>query len=584
MKTANDQKGFILPTILAFLFILIVLGGSIIMISLQTQTQALRHSYVQIAHIASKAAIDYAEEQYELDSSYNGTAEQDLFVTDRYRVTIEVDILYNETSTSKRVQAYGRVYIPEYNAAAQFVRDIKASIIRNGEVVADIDPEDFDPVVWLDANYTESLTKYSPPNEQSITALYGSANQDIVEEGGSNASTSSNRGRLDFSGDDLEMSWDGSSLGNQKIGLRFRGLNVNKNDVIEEAYIQFQTDETKTAGAVQLLVQGVASDNASGFSGNYAVTNATKTTASVTWTPPNWNVVGSTSANERVNVTNIVQEIVNRNGWTSGNNIAFSISWVTGSGVRTAEKGQNPGNPVLYVRRPASGSSNFASTNGDQIDTWLDRSLNGNNAVFTYGSRPTLATNQVNGLNAVRFSASGALRGVINGSTTGTAMTAFMVAKPSTSSSSSARYFTFMNTSQSSDSNTYDGVIPFMQQSTSSTMNNYYRNQTGESSSNAINNTWRVYSSRISNSGAGSVERLLVNGAENYSETISNISYNLNEYLVGGTRSSSSGANYANYDVAELIFYNKSLSCDEMQGIENNLGAKYGITIQDKTC
>ena len=102
----HSKNGFILPTILVFITILSVLGASIVSISLQTQTQAIRHSYVQIAHIASKAAIDYAEEQYELNSGYTGTPEEDLMVNTKYRVTIEVVILYNESSTAKRIQAY----------------------------------------------------------------------------------------------------------------------------------------------------------------------------------------------------------------------------------------------------------------------------------------------------------------------------------------------------------------------------------------------------------------------------------------------------------------------------------------------
>jgi hypothetical protein len=578
----NRQTGFILPTILIFIVILSVLGSSIILISLQTQTQAIRHSYVQIAHIASKAAIDFAEEQYELNSTYNGTAEQDLLVNTKYRVTIEVDILYNESSNAKRIQAYGRVYIPEYNTSAQFVRDIKASIIRNGEVVADIDPSDYDPLIWLDANFSESLTKLNPPSEQFIDALYGSTNQDITEEGGSNASTSGNRGLQNYTGDDLEMSWDGNSLGNQKIGLRFRNVTANSGDTIEESYIQFTTDETKQAGSIQLLVQGIAQDNASGFSGTYAVTNAPKTTASVTWTPANWNVVGASGANERVNVTSIVQEIVNRPGWVTGNNIAFAISWVSGSGVRTAEKGQSSSpKPQLYIRRPASGSGNFASVDGDSVNSWLDRSVNGYNADFTYGTRPVLRTNQINGLNAVQFSADGALRSVLSPTVSDQSLTAFMVARPRYTTTNSARFMSLMNTAQSSDSNTYDGIIPFYQQTNTSTMANYYRNQTGETLSNAINDSWSVFSSRMS---ANFVERLLRNGTDNYSETISNMNYSVNEFFLGGTRAASSGSFFADADIAEVVIYDKALTCQEIQGIEDHFETKYNITVATKAC
>jgi len=576
----KQDRGFILPTILVFLMILTILGTTIIMISLQTQSQALRHSYVQIAHIASKAAIDYAEEQYELNSAYNGTPEQDLTVTDRYRVTIEVVILYNESSSSKRVQAFGRVYIPDFNAAAQFVRDIKASVIRNGVVVANVDPSDYDPLLWLDANSPDALTRFNPPNEQFISSVYGSTNRDITEEGGANASSAGNRGLQNYSGDDLEMSWDGNSLGNQRIGLKWRGVTANSGETIDEAYIQFTTDETKQAGAVQLLVQGIAQDSAASFNGTYAVTNAPKTTASVTWIPPNWNVVGASGANERVNVTSIVQEIVNRPGWVSGNSIAFSVSWITGSGVRTAEKGSAAQTPVLYIRRPTAGG-NFASANGDQINSWIDISLNNQNANYAYGTRPILQTNQINGLNAVRFSANGVLRSAITPTASGSSMTAFMVARPRSSGSTNARYLSLMNTAQNSDSDNFNGVVPFMQQSNSQTMQSFYRNQTAETLSNARNDTWSVYSSRIS---ASYVERLLRNGTDNFSETVSNLNYSINEIFVGGTRSTSSGANYANFDVAEVVVYNKLLTCNEMQGLEDHFEIKYGISVTTKTC
>lgn len=576
----KQDRGFILPTILVFLMILTILGTTIIMISLQTQSQALRHSYVQIAHIASKAAIDYAEEQYELNSAYNGTPEQDLTVTDRYRVTIEVVILYNESSSSKRVQAFGRVYIPDFNATAQFVRDIKASIIRNGVVVANVDPSDYDPLLWLDANSPNALTRLNPPNEQFISSVYGSTNRDITEEGGANASSAGNRGLQNYTGDDLEMSWDGNSLGNQRIGLKWRGVTANSGETIDEAYIQFTTDETKQAGAVQLLVQGIAQDSAASFNGTYAVTNAPKTTASVTWVPPNWNVVGASGANERVNVTSIVQEIVNRPGWVSGNSIAFSVSWITGSGVRTAEKGSAAQTPVLYIRRPTTGG-NFASANGDQINSWIDISLNNQNANYAYGTRPILQTNQINGLNAVRFSANGVLRSAITPTASGSSMTAFMVARPRSSGSTNARYLSLMNTAQNSDSDNFNGIVPFMQQSNSQTMQNFYRNQTAETLSNTLNDTWSIYSSRIS---ASNVERLLRNGTDNFSETVSNLNYSINEIFVGGTRSTSSGTNYANFDVAEVVVYNKLLTCTEMQGLEDHFEIKYGISVTTKTC
>jgi Tfp pilus assembly protein PilX len=134
-KTEKSQSGFAMPMILTFIILIGVVGTSLVQSSVQTNGSAVLHSQVQIAHIASKAAIDYAEEQYEINSSYTGTAEQDLFVNDFYRATIEVQILYNESSSAKRVQGIGRVYIPETSSNAKVVRDIKSTIITNPIIV-----------------------------------------------------------------------------------------------------------------------------------------------------------------------------------------------------------------------------------------------------------------------------------------------------------------------------------------------------------------------------------------------------------------------------------------------------------------
>jgi type II secretory pathway pseudopilin PulG len=584
MRAVKIQKGFAMPMVLAFLVIIGLLGSSIVQSTVQTNGSAVRHSQVQIAHIASKAAIDFAEEQYELNSGYSGTAEQDLFSNDYYRATIEVTVLYDEGSNAKRVQGTGRVYIPETSSTAKVVRDIKSTIIRNGEVIytlGQVDPATFSPLLWLDANEPNALYKSAVTNTQTITALYGSSNGDIVEEGGADATTVSNRGLLSFGGDDLEMSWDGSSLGHQTIGLRFRGLNVPKNAVIDNAYIQFTTDETKSAGVVQLLAEGVATDDSSSWSGTYAVTNSPKTAASYTWSPSNWNSVGASGVNERLTVTNIVQELVNRTGWSVGNDASFSISWMTGSGVRTAEKGQNGSHPRLFIQW--SSPAGIATANGDSIEQWYDKSGNNNNALFTFGARPKLQLSQINGLDAVRFSSDGALLATLSASVTSQHLTVFAVMLPRTSSSTDARFVSLMNDSQNDDNNTANGIIPLMKSGSSSTLTQRYNNSGGETLSSAIDGAWGVFTSQLSGS-SSSNEWLLKNSTPENKSNVLSPNYTVNQIYVGGRRSVSSGVNYANMDLAELIVYNRQFTCTEMQQIENYLEVKYDRSYGEKTC
>lgn len=587
-----SQQAFMMPVVLTFMVIITTLGLSLLQVSLQAQSSSIRYSYLQMAHIGSKAAIDYAEEAYELNPSYNGTPEQDLVVTAKYRVTIEVVVLYDQGSNAKRVQAYGRVYIPETDAVADFVRDIQASVIRNGEVIVCatcgtggggstiVDPATYEPLLWLDANEPNSLIKPSVSSQnQYISSLHGSSYDDVVEQRGSDAWF--NQGDLSFNSDDLEMSWDGSSRGHQSIGLRFRSLNAPNSANINEAYIQFKTDETKWSGALQLLVEGVSSDDAPTWSGDYAVDNAPKTTATYTWTPPNWNVVGASGANERVDVTSIVQEIVNRGGWSPSNDIAFSIKWVQGAGIRTAESGKYSTGPLLYVDWDTGSGGGYATANGDQVGTWVDKSINNNDAAHVFGSAPVLTKGAINGLDAVRFSNNGNLLSSLSSVSSNGSITAFVVMLPRTTSTSDARFLTAMNSAENNDSTVYDGVVLFRKLGTSSTLQQYYRNQNGESISSGVDNDFSIYTSRLSDIW---VERLLENGVDNYSSLISNINYDIDQIYIGGGRSNSSGAYYADADIAEVIVYDKGLSCEELNEVEAYLGDRYAVPVTIKTC
>ncbi len=134
---------------------------------------------------------------------------------------------------------------------------------------------------------------------------------------------------------DLELVYDNWARGNQHVGLRFRNISIPQGATIEDAYIQFTTDETNSGGT-NLTVWAHDTDNASQFSTNrYNVSSRSKTSASAAWAPSAWNSVSESGSNQRTpNLKSLVQEVVNRGGWQSGNALAFIIS---GSGERTAE-------------------------------------------------------------------------------------------------------------------------------------------------------------------------------------------------------------------------------------------------------
>jgi len=138
---------------------------------------------------------------------------------------------------------------------------------------------------------------------------------------------------VDLTSSDLELVVEGPV--NQVVGVRFAGVSLPDGAVIHSASVQFIADETD-GSASSLTVQGHDADNAATFTtGASNVSSRSRTTASVAWSPPAWSTIGEAGANQRTpNLAAVVQEIVDRPGWVSGNPLAFIV---TGSGRRTAE-------------------------------------------------------------------------------------------------------------------------------------------------------------------------------------------------------------------------------------------------------
>ncbi len=163
----------------------------------------------------------------------------------------------------------------------------------------------------------------------TTTCISINSSSDDAEEHGVN-------GSISFTSTDIEMVFDDfQSSGNQTVGLRFNSVDVPQGAIISNAYIQFTTDEINT-GATNLTIVGEDVDNASPFTTTTnEITNRTKTQASASWNPPDWNLVGEQSAAQQTtDISSIIQEIVDRSGYAINNSMVIVI---TGTGERTAE-------------------------------------------------------------------------------------------------------------------------------------------------------------------------------------------------------------------------------------------------------
>lgn len=107
-------------------------------------------------------------------------------------------------------------------------------------------------------------------------------------------------------------------------GFRFTSITIPKNAEIVEAYITInQARHPTLTTAPQGTWYAWAHDNAPAFSGGNIPSAVTKTSASAAWVAA---ASGSKAATQHT-VTSIIQEIVNRSGWSSGNAInLFAIA------------------------------------------------------------------------------------------------------------------------------------------------------------------------------------------------------------------------------------------------------------------
>lgn len=134
--------------------------------------------------------------------------------------------------------------------------------------------------------------------------------------------------------DDTPSSWvadtakfSGTPADNDRFGMRFGNIAVSPGATIVSATLDIYVE--RIYREPRMIAHGVDADNPAQFSSSNLPTNNTLTTASGEY---NFSGEGSatnyTVLNERkvIDVTAIVQEIVDRGGWASGNAMSFILS------------------------------------------------------------------------------------------------------------------------------------------------------------------------------------------------------------------------------------------------------------------
>ena len=179
----------------------------------------------------------------------------------------------------------------------------------------------------------------------------------VVRQSSDDAEEHGSTGAVSLKSIDLELGEDYD--GAQSVGLRFENLEIPRGAAISQAYLEFTADRAEDEPA-SLVFRGQAIDSAPTFvRARDDISSRSKTSASVAWSNvPPW--AKAEEVHKTPDLSSIVQEIVNRQGWSSGSSLVFMVA---GSGqrpavsydgaIRDAEPGWAPRLYVHYAGAPA---------------------------------------------------------------------------------------------------------------------------------------------------------------------------------------------------------------------------------------
>lgn len=581
----KQQNGFLMPTVVVIFGVCIVILLAVFQYVITTTNLASQVVYRQVALTAARGALDYGKDQFDANVNYNGTAETTMFTNGTYRVTYELYPIPGGLSAdgrTMRAQGIGRVYLPADGTTARYSRTINGEIIRS-QIVAG-DPSDFSPLAWYDAQTAETLiAANSSTAVGNPTSLREERNNGNYCNG-SPQTTSPSNNKLD-----ITKNGECGSSNQTDIGLMFNlASNLPKGVTITNATLKFTASDSDSQ-AISVNVKGIDADNYANFttSSTPQLQPASRTSASVSWAMSSWTANASGAAQTSPNISSVIQEVIDRPGWSEGNNIGFVLEHAAGGGKRRAR--------TTGITLSITYAGSTQASDGSSIMQWNDRSGNGfhllsQGASGTWATKSTIAQAPVasvpNGKPMVSFISQ---------------QSVMSVDVPASSGREANTYTTFA-VMKVKNGTTTDGngtLINFYGSGTNNTRYApFWRHQSSGVGSNQLcvarGTTERIcqdYGSTISSSPAWTLwsgrealtekDMLLrrngVNSTSGQSQFYDAITLNAPYRIVLGGNASNLQAR-SDVEFAEVILFDRMLTCAQTESIELYLAERWGLT------
>ncbi len=204
---------------------------------------------------------------------------------------------------------------------------------------------------------------YTPALERRVAASSDDAEENLTDH---NSYYTSDGGDLDLG----TFSIPGDS---SVVGVRFQDLEIPPGAEIVNAYIVFTAKVSLGSGAAMNLKINVEdSDNAATFtSANYDLSSRVKTSKKIHWDPAVWT---ANNTYQTPDISDLIQDIVNRSGWQSGNAMAFFLQYESASGEKRDAYSYNSSAanaPLLHIEyTQAANQKYYGYFNPDWFYKW----------------------------------------------------------------------------------------------------------------------------------------------------------------------------------------------------------------------